>query len=854
MGNTSRAFLAVLILMTGGSPLALAGGSGLNVLVVVNQNSTNSVRLGNDYLEVRDVPPANLFRMTNWNGGSQSWTLEEFSTHLRDPMLGHIAANGLSNQIHYVLLSMDIPYRVRSGGSENSTTSVLFYGFKTNTMPDQPGLPVSCSKPPDAMSSYAFSELAWPEGAPTNSAGPSFLATMLTARTFEQARATLLRAAAGDGSAPAAPVFLAKTSDAARNVRYLDFENAAFEARVWGDDALVITNTDSTAFNGLRGIQTGLFAFTIPPDSLLPGALADSLTSFAGAIFESPTGTMLSFLEGGAAATYGTVVEPCNVNAKFPNPLLYYYQDRGFSAAESYYQSLGMPFQGMVLGEPLSAPFARQGSPGKLTYTNGLELADGAVLSGIAPLNFTLYGPDLSTPLAAADLFVDGLFFTNLARLGPAADNRLRVSVDDFGIDYTVRAGATLATASKGLSDAINTRSIVTGVQAWPIGDRILLRAIAPGISGTAPSLSARASQGFASRSTTFLRAAQSVFAPSPATGFFGMAVSNSPVAGDWLALRFIKTNGQAVIVGVTNQVTSMFMSDFARLLISKVNATPDLQGPDGVRAGDLYPYAEDRAAYFIAYARTPGWEAAQIQIRLDGSPGLLVLAFGERLLDNEMDLLPRNHLYLGSGTVLLGAACALDTRRLADGWHEFTGVATEGNSVRTQTRVSRNVRVKNTSLEADLRLLSASSPIEIPLQVEVEANSTDISQIELFSTGGRVGAVSNQSLARFNIPLAPLGLGRHEFYALVTRADGAQYRTGSIQTRVVPGARLSITGPPWLLSWNAKPGRTYDILASTNARDFSSAMTVTATNTLGLWRAPSNSAQAVFYRLRTRE
>ena len=30
-----------------------AGGSGLNVIVVVNQNSTNSVQLGNDYCEQR---------------------------------------------------------------------------------------------------------------------------------------------------------------------------------------------------------------------------------------------------------------------------------------------------------------------------------------------------------------------------------------------------------------------------------------------------------------------------------------------------------------------------------------------------------------------------------------------------------------------------------------------------------------------------------------------------------------------------------------------------------------------------------------------------------------------------------
>ena len=46
-----------------------AGGSGLNVIVVVNQNSTNSVQLGNHYCEQRGVPPQNVLRMTSWTNG-----------------------------------------------------------------------------------------------------------------------------------------------------------------------------------------------------------------------------------------------------------------------------------------------------------------------------------------------------------------------------------------------------------------------------------------------------------------------------------------------------------------------------------------------------------------------------------------------------------------------------------------------------------------------------------------------------------------------------------------------------------------------------------------------------------------
>src|SRR5438270_11793551 len=91
---------------------ALAGGSGLNLVVVVNQNSSNSVQLGNEYCTARGVPPGNLFRMTNWAGGSIAWLNSEFEGYLRDPLFDFIARNGLTNQITYVLLSMDIPYRV----------------------------------------------------------------------------------------------------------------------------------------------------------------------------------------------------------------------------------------------------------------------------------------------------------------------------------------------------------------------------------------------------------------------------------------------------------------------------------------------------------------------------------------------------------------------------------------------------------------------------------------------------------------------------------------------------------------------------------------------------------------------
>ena len=68
-------WLAALMAAT---PRGRAGESGLNVIVVVNQNSSNSLQLGNDYCERRGVPPQNLFRMTGWTGGADQLAAERF--------------------------------------------------------------------------------------------------------------------------------------------------------------------------------------------------------------------------------------------------------------------------------------------------------------------------------------------------------------------------------------------------------------------------------------------------------------------------------------------------------------------------------------------------------------------------------------------------------------------------------------------------------------------------------------------------------------------------------------------------------------------------------------------------------
>jgi uncharacterized protein (TIGR03790 family) len=828
---------------------AFAVGSGLNVIVVVNQNSTNSLQLGNDYSEARGVPPQNVFRLTNWTGGSVAWSRTDFETRLLNPLIAMVIGRGLTNQAEVVLLSMDVPYRVVDGDSQNSTTSALFYGFKTNTASPVPGYP-TCSLPDYSSNSYAYSELPFRDARPNTAATNSFLAMMLTDTSLTEAELILSRGVAADSSFPTQTVVLQRTSDTARNVRYVEFDNAIFDSRVRGDNSLVRVDSDATSSTNLLGLLTGLANLSLPVNAFVSGAVGDSLTSFGGDILENSGQTsLLAFLNSGAAASYGTVVEPCNYLEKFPDPLDYFYQSRGFSVVEAYYQSVLNPYQGLLVGEPLSSPFARPGT------TDWSSLTNGTVLSGQAALNVIFFAATTNLPLGKVDLFVDGTFLQTLTNLPPTPGNDLSVTIGSHTVHYIVPANATVASAANGLAAALNAQSAATGVEAEPKGDRLMLLSTQVTNPASNITLSTGAATGSGAQLTTMLSLAHSSFLESTALGYLGVAVSNGPVVGDWLQLRFTKTNGSIVSVGVTNTTAGTTIGAFFQGLLNQVNSTPALQSADGVLASDFYEYSSIVAAEFTIFARSPGWPAAQIQVTLTGSPNLLTLPSGSnRLEDNLSDLQPRNHLYVASGSTQLLVSSLLDTTKLPDGFHDLTAVANEGDSVRTQTRISRGVRIQNTGLMATLSPLLAgtNATLEMPLQFTVAANVPNISRLELFSTGGSVGVVSNQQSTVFTVPSAALGLGLHPFYAVTTDPSGTQYRTQTAWIRLIPSIQLSIGGAPIKLTWTAIPGRQYDVLATTNlSTPFQPVASVIASNSLAQWPIPVSGGSLAFYRVR---
>ena len=227
-------------------------------------------------------------------------------------------------------------------------------------------------------------------------------------------------------------------------------------------------------------------------------------------------------------------------------------------------------------------------------------------------------------------------------------------------------------------------------------------------------------------------------------------------------------------------------------------------------------------------------------------------------LQDNLNDLRPRNHLYLTAGLTNLNLTFPFNTTANADGYHELTAVAYEGSNVRTPKRVAQNVRLQNNTWSATFTTLlgGTNTALEATLQFAVAANTSGITNIELFSTGGSLGASNNVNSTSFAIPASYLGLGLHPFYALVTRNDGKQYRTDTKWMRIV-GAdspfNVSILGPAPTLSWPASAGRAYQVLSTTNVTNtFTSRAAVTPTNSTGLWSEPNHTDPQRYYRVMT--
>ncbi len=637
MGSSLHWRMLLLIILCCALAFRLhAGGSGLNTVVVINQTSSNSCALGNDYCQQRQVSPQNVLYI-NWTGANTLWSSNDFQTNLVTPLLDMLAARQLTNQIEYVVLSMDIPFQTSVGSTVNSTTSALFYGLRLGDGTDPVG----------TTNSYAASEGIFntPVGAP----GYSFLATMLTGNSLAQAEQLVNQGVTSDGTFPHVPVILAKSSDPLRNIRYTYFDNTIFNANILGVSTILRTNTDSASWlNGCSGYETGLTDFSVPQAMFTPGAVADSLTSYGGVIFGNNSQTnLLAFIAGGAAGSYGTVAEPENDTQKFPNPQVYFYQERGFSLAESYYQSVNVPYLGLMVAEPLAAPFAQQGRGQWST-----NLAN-AVLSGTTNLSVTFTAHDAKHPLQQVDLFVDDTYFSTLTNLAPARGNQLTVTLNGYPLTYTVSANSTVSTITAGLTSLINAATNATQIRAQPYGDRIQLQSVATNpaaapfyVADTTPTNTPGLAYNVSSLPASF--PPQMKLGPPGKSGAFSMQVG-IPAMLDYVVMAStnlinwqpILTNNVPGLLNFTDYDSTNYPARFYRMAWASQSQPPVLSSPQIAGAGAFQMHVDgvpaqpwaiqistDLVHWVSVFTNQAGGTTNFVDTSASNSPGRMYRAF----------------------------------------------------------------------------------------------------------------------------------------------------------------------------------------------------------------------------------
>ena len=304
--------------------------------VVVNADDPKSVEVGQYYLSARQIPKSNLVKVHIAPG------LSNMEPKAFDKLRQHIFKS-LNPKIQAIVLVWTTPYAVGC----NSITSAITLGYDAKQCENT----CAIGKPNpyfDSVSRNPFSDHGMR------------ISMLLPVESVEQAKALIDRGVLTEFKLNEASAYFLKTSDKNRSSRVPFFPQSQridakkLELKVMDADTIKDKNDVMFYFTGLAYV-TDLATLTF-----MPGAIADHLTSYGGDLLGTSQMSSLRWLEAGATASYGTVSEPCNYWQKFPNPLivLKHYLS-GETAIEAYWKSVAWPAQGLFVGEPLAAPYAR---------------------------------------------------------------------------------------------------------------------------------------------------------------------------------------------------------------------------------------------------------------------------------------------------------------------------------------------------------------------------------------------------------------------------------------------------------------------------------------------------------------
>lgn len=419
---------AAIALAAGAAAPALAGGSPEHALLVIDPNSAVSLYVGNYYKKARNIPDANVLYLDPDASAYVPWTQTQL-----EGFLGQLAQRRIDGQIDYVIVTpgnsffVAAPGLISDGCFPVSRFSISSVFTMAHIKGDILGGGLTSQHPNfyfslNTAQPFAFSSATtWLGGSPSTSglARRYFIGGLLgytgeNGNTLAEVLAMIDRSVQSDGSNPTGTFFfMDNTGDPARNVRAPQFPQAVTALTSLGATAQTLVGIVPPNGSICNGVMTGASTVNVSGLTLRPGSFADHMTSFA-CTFSSPSQTKASeWIRAGASGSSGTVEEPCNYVGKFNNPRLHAFYYQGMSLGEAYLRSMQfVPFQGLLLGDPLTRPFAR------FPTVSLVNPPSGPVAGTI------LLTPSGSAPPPAAigqfDLYIDGVRHSTVSTPGGA--------------------------------------------------------------------------------------------------------------------------------------------------------------------------------------------------------------------------------------------------------------------------------------------------------------------------------------------------------------------------------------------------------------------------------------------------
>jgi len=424
----------LLILIWAFTPLhAWAGLSSANVAVVVNQNSWASRAIANEYIALRGIPSTNVIYLSDVDAFERT-DVATFRESILQPTLTLLQQRGVLDQIDCITYSADLPTAidVRSDLKDQKLPRVftpvasingLTYLYSQTLIKNPSYMLLNSNhyyrRPVrgddgkfSAPGSVGFrSKQQWDSaGDPVAAGGKRYILSTVLAVTsgrgnsVAESIARLRSSVAADGTRPAGTIYYMTNADVRSRTRKGHFDSAIAGLKNLGATGVVMEGNLPKEKPDVIGAMLGIAGFNWKASGaqIAPGSICEHLTSYGGMMGESAGQTPLTeLLRYGAAGASGTVTEPFAIQAKFPDPYIHVHYLGGATLAEAFYQSVAGPYQLLIVGDPLCAPWA----PATEFTIEGI--AEGQAVQGVVEITPKASVEKEETP-ASFDVYLDG--------------------------------------------------------------------------------------------------------------------------------------------------------------------------------------------------------------------------------------------------------------------------------------------------------------------------------------------------------------------------------------------------------------------------------------------------------------